>query len=577
MSGGAGDSEPIGELAARARALAAGGDLAGAAALLGPVLSTQDPDPAAAPPAVAEAAAVYARILAALHENAIARSWAAFAHRASVRLFGPADERTLGTAATLATVLHRAGALHRAAHLYQELIDRLSQVDGPESARALAARADLATVLHARGECRDARRLLHETWMVHSARYGEADPAGIKMLARLGSMERACGDLDDGAGRLAEALRLSRGYLGEAHSLTAQVAALAEAPPKAGHICSVPELPSQPGTAAGSPPESSGDATDPVGPSTESAAPAGSGSTATAAPEGFDGSGIGDWPRSEGWSPTEGWPGDEAGGAVQDRADEAPPAPATAQWPASEGWSASDGWPPHGSAPPFSNTPPPAPSSPPGRPEKDENLDEPWWPEDAFAPTQPPIPEPDPRVWTAEPPRQVTDQAPPPRFGRLAAGTANPVLVGLVAVIAGTLAAAAVGYAMSPRGGGNVAAGEPSRASSAAPAAPTTPPPTTPAPTPAPDSPGPPTGVKLTEGRESVTVTWRYPAGAEGPVVISGGRAGQPMQAFATLPAGTTRYTIYGLAKSLNYCFRVAVAHSTDVVARADPVCTHRR
>jgi hypothetical protein len=82
--------------------------------------------------------------------------------------------------------------------------------------------------------------------------------------------------------------------------------------------------------------------------------------------------------------------------------------------------------------------------------------------------------------------------------------------------------------------------------------------------------------VKLREGRDSVTVTWRYPAGAEGPVVISGGRTGQPMQAFVTLPAGSTTYTVYGLAKSLNYCFRVAVAHSTDVVARANPVCTRR-
>lgn len=504
------DSDAIGQVTARARARAASGDLAGAAELLGPALSAQDGDPDTAPAPVAEAAAVYARVLTGLQETTAARGWASYAHAASRRLHGPNDERTLGTAATLATVLHRAGALHRAARLYEELIGRLAEVDGDRSARALAARADLATVLHARGDCRAARRLLTQTRDEHRTRYGEAEPAGIKMLARLGSMERACGDLADGDRRLAEALRLCHAHLGDAHPLTAQVAALVRAPADTGHLCTTPELP------ATAPPEHAGpeDAEDEL-------------------PEG--GAFVGTPPFST--MPASSRASRGGAGAPGDPADR------------------------------------PGETGP--RPDGDD-LDEPWWPQDAYAPVHPPAPEPDPMVWTAEAPQQITDAAPPPRFGRLPSGHANPVVVGLAAVIAGTLAAAAVGWAMTT-GNDRATTDRPTRASSAVPAAPTAAPPTTPVPAPAPAPTGPPTGVRLSEGRDSVTVTWRYPAGAEGPVVIAGGRTGQPMQAFATLPAGSTRYVVYGLSSSLNYCFRVAVAYSTDVVARAEPICTNRR
>jgi len=85
-----------------------------------------------------------------------------------------------------------------------------------------------------------------------------------------------------------------------------------------------------------------------------------------------------------------------------------------------------------------------------------------------------------------------------------------------------------------------------------------------------------PTAVNLHDGRQSITLTWTYPAGAEGPVLVSGGRSGQDQRAFQTLPAGTSSYTVYGLAERTDYCFTVAVVYSTDTVARAAPVCTGR-
>ena len=89
-------------------------------------------------------------------------------------------------------------------------------------------------------------------------------------------------------------------------------------------------------------------------------------------------------------------------------------------------------------------------------------------------------------------------------------------------------------------------------------------------------APAAPSAVSLRDNRQSITLTWKYPPGAEGPVVVSGGRSGQDQRAFQTLPAGTTTYTLYGLAERTDYCFTVAVIYSTDTVARAQPVCTSR-
>ncbi|PZF83579.1 hypothetical protein C1I93_29975 [Micromonospora endophytica] len=95
---------------------------------------------------------------------------------------------------------------------------------------------------------------------------------------------------------------------------------------------------------------------------------------------------------------------------------------------------------------------------------------------------------------------------------------------------------------------------------------------------PAPASPGaPPAGLDLKDNRDSVTLRWKYPAGSEGPVIVSGGRRGQSPTPFADLPAGTESFIVYSLDRRLDYCFTVAVAWSTDTVARSDEICTERR
>jgi hypothetical protein len=92
-----------------------------------------------------------------------------------------------------------------------------------------------------------------------------------------------------------------------------------------------------------------------------------------------------------------------------------------------------------------------------------------------------------------------------------------------------------------------------------------------------PDAGRQPQGVRLQDNRDSVSLAWRYPKGAEGPIIISGGRAGQPRRAFQQLPAGTTNYVVYGLNAQLDYCFTVAIVYATDRVATSPPQCTRRR
>ncbi|WP_203838973.1 fibronectin type III domain-containing protein [Winogradskya humida] len=85
-----------------------------------------------------------------------------------------------------------------------------------------------------------------------------------------------------------------------------------------------------------------------------------------------------------------------------------------------------------------------------------------------------------------------------------------------------------------------------------------------------------PANVKLRDNRDSVSLSWGYPKGSEGPVLISGGRTGQERRAFQQLPAGTTEYIVYGLNERNDYCFTVAVIYTVDKVGASAPVCTDR-
>ncbi|GIG91608.1 hypothetical protein Pen02_65440 [Plantactinospora endophytica] len=227
----------FGELTQQANALVAAGDLTGARNLLGPPLDAADPSPGHASAELAEAAGLQARVLVALGDAHAARGWAAFAYSASTRLYGAADQRTVATAATLAAVLHRVGSHSRAARLYRDVIIELTANDGPESLRVLAAHADLATVEYAQGECTLARNRLEDAWELHREVYGDGHPGGIRMLARLGAMQRDCGFFNQAHEHLALARELCREHLPADHPLATQVGALARAAADPDHVC----------------------------------------------------------------------------------------------------------------------------------------------------------------------------------------------------------------------------------------------------------------------------------------------------------------------------------------------------
>ncbi|MFV2020695.1 tetratricopeptide repeat protein [Micromonospora sp. LOL_023] len=227
----------LGEITTQAHGLISVGDLPAARNLLAGALADTDPRPTHATAEHADAAGLLARVMVALGEPSGARAWAAYAYSATRRMHGVTDERTIGAAATLAAVLHRVGSHARAAHLYREVIDELCAIDGPESLRVLAAHADLATVEFARGQCDIARDRLEDAWELHREVYGEGHPAGIKMLARLGAMQRDCGRLSESDASLSVAIGLCRTQLPTDHPLVGQVVALAESLADPAHRC----------------------------------------------------------------------------------------------------------------------------------------------------------------------------------------------------------------------------------------------------------------------------------------------------------------------------------------------------
>jgi tetratricopeptide (TPR) repeat protein len=483
----------IEQTAERAHQLVETGEVVAARAMLREALAAVEPDPRHASPSLATSAMLYARVLVTLGEPGTARRWAAYAHTASRRLYGAGDARTLQAASVLAGALYRAGAYSRAAHLYRKLINQLPEVDGVEGAQALAAQADLATVLHARGDCAQARGLLEETWRAYRHGYGEDHPLGLKMLARLGVMERNCGLSEPARQRFALAEALCRRHLPPGHRLTAQIGILSRTPPDRRHTCSEPLAPY----------------------------------------------------------------GDREGVA------------------------------PEGALPPGTDAPPPSPS-----------------PRScSYSPRNS-------RIYRFFPGAQVQDRGDGGGAGRLrlvaVAGLAA-MIVTVIVVAAGGLIARAGSTSDGSRAAASATPGNPVPSTAAAGAAVPSNPAAAPvpgdpasaavpgdpagpsnpagAPTPLPSeppvtrpaaAPAPPTAVTLTDTRTAITLAWVYPEGADGPVVLSAGRPGQSRRTFQTLPAGTTRFTVYGLAADTNFCFGVGVTYSATTVKTAPAVCTHR-
>ncbi|MCP3782278.1 tetratricopeptide repeat protein [Micromonospora sp. A3M-1-15] len=519
-------SSGFADLTVQAHHLVSEGDLAGAQRLLADALSDADPRPANASAELAEAAGLQARVLVALGEPHSARGWAAFAYAAASRLFGRSDERTVTAAATLAAVLHRVGSDARAARLYSDVIIELTARDGPESQRVLAAHADLATVEYARGQCDVARDRLQDAWELHREVYGDGHPSGIKMLAKLGAMERDCGRYAESHEHLALAEELCRQHLAADDPLAAQVAGLARAAADPDHVCDTPEPPAR---------------ETPVVPAARVPPPA---------------EGPPDLPPYQ--PPTLDDPVETPLYRPPDRAEAAHvPTPRT---------------PPEADDEAFADYPWPP----------DEPADEPWRPgESALPPTVVGLTEAEPDGVRRVPPATepgapsrhlpVHVPRPPAAEGRnntpwlplVVAGVVVALLLGTIAVIAGVSRVDDRRDAPAPAPTGQASSAGPSTGTpSAAPAA----------------SPGTPPGrLTLTDRRDSIVLSWTYPAGAEGPVVVAGGRSGQPQRTFLTLPAGSVDYIAYGLDRTTDYCFTVAVVWSTDTVARTTPVCTTRR
>ncbi|HEV8570397.1 MAG TPA: fibronectin type III domain-containing protein [Actinoplanes sp.] len=529
---------PLAELTAQAQSMTSAGDLIGARAVLTDALDPVDADPQHASPDLATAAALLARILIALGDAHAARLWAGFAHAAEDRLHGPHDERTVAVAALHAAVLHRIGNHGRAAQLYHDLVGELAGLDGPDSARVLAAEADLATAEHAAGHCTAARARLADAWARQRQRYGDAAPAGIKMLARLGAMERECGRTAESMEHLALVQELCARYLPADHPLARQAADLARASASGQHVCG-----------RGAQSSGSGDAPG-VMPVHRPAAP-----------------GVTPVGAHAGRRPV-----------PPERQYDPDPEPDDRE---------TD---PNGTAyqqPLYLSDVHPTPGDRTGRHARADTPPEPTGqraPEIGAddrqirvgAAVQLP---PSTRITTADRRLPVPVEKPDSRSWR------PLVLVALL--VAGIAVAAAVVVATLPRG-----AGTPKAAASVAASAPAASVPAVPASTRS--APGqsasrrsapnrsalagtPPQRVRLQDNRDSVSLTWTYPRGAEGPVLISGGRAGQEQRAFQQLPAGATNYVVYGLNEQSDYCFTVAVVYSVDQVAASGRLCTNRR
>ncbi|MER5703331.1 tetratricopeptide repeat protein [Micromonospora sp. NPDC002296] len=533
-------SSAFGDLTVQAHHLVSAGDLAGAQQLLSDALSDADPRPDHASPELADAAGLQARVLVALGEPHSARGWAAFAYAATSGLYSPSDPRTVSAAATLAAVLHRVGSYARAARLYSDVIIELTASDGPESLRVLAAHADLATVEYARGQCEVARERLQDAWELHREVYGDGHPSGIKMLARLGAMQRDCGEFAEAHDHLALARELCRQHLALDDPLAVQVAGLARAAANPDHVCArtppadreePAEAPVVP--AARVPPAAEGPPTyqtawppedDPYPPAVPAprTPPDGVAHHAPAYPGVDDG-----WPRDDDERDVRPYPEDDE------------------RWPDEPGW-------------PAANSLPPTVVGLAGA------ADEPA----GVRAVHPPVTREDrSRLLPVLVPRPP---APPPRrlTPLVVLGGVTVVVLGTAAVIAGVArvdrpAPGPVPSVTAPPGSG-APGGGPSGGASASPRAAA--------------SPGtPPGGFTVRDNQDNIALRWTYPAGATGPVVLAKGQPGQEPRAFETLPPGSTSLLVYGLDRADDYCFTVAVVWSVETVGRTSPVCTDRR
>jgi len=176
----------------------------------------------------------------------------------------------------------------------------------------------------------------------------------------------------------------------------------------------------------------------------------------------------------------------------------------------------------------------------------------------------PPLPAQDVQVWP-EPPLENGEVTVRQRRGH-GGGLAVVASVAVVILVAGIV----VAMQLLRPGGGPVAPDPVSK-----PATITVP--AQPLPTAASAAPAnAPTRVLLKDDGGSVTLNWDDPSAGKVAFIVSGAREGHALRAMASVPAGQTTSTIYGLNIDYDYCFTVSAVWSADSIQPSIRTCTFR-
>ncbi len=85
-----------------------------------------------------------------------------------------------------------------------------------------------------------------------------------------------------------------------------------------------------------------------------------------------------------------------------------------------------------------------------------------------------------------------------------------------------------------------------------------------------------PTGLRLRDDGNTITLTWTDPSGGTVPFFVEVGPAGGQLQIYARVNPGETTYPVVGLNPKIDHCFSVVAVYSTTLVAPSDLVCTQR-
>jgi hypothetical protein len=145
-----------------------------------------------APLDVAEAASLYARVLAAAGCARDGLAYSASAYQTACQAAPPGSDLRLRATATYAYLLRAIGDPAAAVPVGRDLARQLVARFGATDRRTLAAHGDLAVTLHAAGECLTGRQILHRSGQLVRSTYGPDDPLGIRMRDRLADLTRQC-------------------------------------------------------------------------------------------------------------------------------------------------------------------------------------------------------------------------------------------------------------------------------------------------------------------------------------------------------------------------------------------------